>query len=289
MAKTQCKCWQPNSCSPIYAKLLRIIITAFSCTELNTYQSENPANFSVEYAWLYDGNVQYLKEKHIPLFLLAVVIIVALSVPYTLVLTFIQCLQRQSQYRVLFWVRRLKPFFDAYTGPYKDKHRYWTGLLLLVRVGLFLFFSVIQNVINQPSLSLLAIIVVAVSLLFFQGMVGGVYKLVYLNFLECFFLVNLICFSSATFYTAQTDGNQAASVYMTVGLAFVVLMVVVVHGTYQSLRDSQYIKTLARKRRCMHIVQLTLTEQGDDTKTQPQPTTSEVSIDLREPVTEYCD
>ena len=159
-----------------------------------------------------------------------------------------------------------------------------------MHVGLYLFFSVIQNVINQPSLSLLAIIVVAVSLLFFQGMVGGVYKLVYLNFLECFFLVNLICFSCATLYTSLTDGNQAASIYMTVGLAFVVLMVVVVHGTYKSLRDSQYIKTLARKRRCMHIVQLTLTEQGNDTETQPQPTiaTSEVSIDLREPVTEYC-
>jgi len=145
---------------------------------------------------------------------------------------------------------------------------------------------VIQNVINQPSLSLLAIIVVAVSLLFFQGMVGGVYKLVYLNFLECFFLVNLICFSGATFYTAQTDGNQAASIYMTVGLAFVVLMVVVVHSAYKRLRDSQYVKTLARKRQCMCTAQLAVTEQA---QTQAQPTTSEVSINLREPVTEYCD
>jgi len=148
---------------------------------------------------------------------------------------------------------------------------------------------VIQNVVNQPSLSLLAIVVVAVSLLFFQGMVGGVYKLVYLNFLESFFLVNLICFSCATFYTSLTDGNQAVSMYMTVGLAFVVLMVVVVHGTYKSLRDSQYIKTLARKQQCMRTAQLAVTEQADDTQTQAQPTTSEVSIDLREPVTEYCD
>ena len=85
---------------------------------------------------------------------------------------------------MLLWVRRLKPFFDAYTGPYKDTHRYWTGLLLLVHVGLFLFFSMIQNVTNHPSLSLLAIIFVAVSLLFFQGMEGGVYKLLYMNIFE---------------------------------------------------------------------------------------------------------
>jgi len=144
-------------------------------------------------------------------------------------------------------------------------------------------------VINQPSLSLIAIIVVAVSLLFFQGMVGGVYKMGYLNFLECFFLVNLICFSGATFYTAQIDGNQAFSIYMTVGLAFVILVVVVVHSTYNSLKDSQYIKTLEKKRQCMHTAQLAVTEQAYDTQTQAQPTTSEVSINLREPVTEYCD
>ena len=87
-----------------YAKLLRIIIAAFSFTELKTYHSENVNSFSVENVWLYDGNIQYLMGKHIPLFLLALVILVALYVPYTLILTFIQCLQQQSGNRVLFWV-----------------------------------------------------------------------------------------------------------------------------------------------------------------------------------------
>ena len=105
----------------------------------------------------------------------------------------------------------------------------------------------------------------AVSLLFFQGMVGEVYKLVYMNFFESFFLVNLICFSCATLYTNLTDGNQAASIYITVGLAFVVL---VVHGT-KCLRDSQYIKSLVWKQRT-HVVQLAVTEQSRDTLTQAQ-------------------
>ena len=64
----------------------------------------------------------------------------------------IQCLQYRSRYRILAWVRRLKPLFDAYTGPYKDKHRYWPGLLLVVRVALFLVFSV--NVFGDPAISL---------------------------------------------------------------------------------------------------------------------------------------
>ena len=102
----------------------------------------------------------------------------------------------------------LKPLFDAYTGPYKDKHRYWIGLILLVRAGLFLFFAIITNVENTPTLSLLAITLTAIGLLILQGMVGGVYKLVYLNFLEYFFLANLIWFSSVTLYTALAGWSQ---------------------------------------------------------------------------------
>jgi len=64
--------------------------------------------------------------------------------------------------------------FDAYTGPYKDKHRYWIGPVLLVRAALFLFFAIITNVENTPSFSLLAITLTANGLLILLGMVGGV-------------------------------------------------------------------------------------------------------------------
>ena len=32
---------------------------------------------------------------------------------------------------------KLKPLLDAYQGPYKDTFRYWTGMMLVVRIGLF--------------------------------------------------------------------------------------------------------------------------------------------------------
>ena len=100
-----------------YAKLLQIAITAFSFKRI----------------WLYDGNVEYLKGRHIALFLATLLLLLTVSLPYTVVLLFIQCLQYRSQYRILLWVQRLKPLFDAYTGPYKGKHRYWPGLLLVIR------------------------------------------------------------------------------------------------------------------------------------------------------------
>ena len=274
-----------------YAKLLRVVISALSFTTVVNYQTGNLSNSSRRYVWLYDANVQYLKGKHIPLFLAALVILVALSVPYTLVLNFVQCLQRRSSYRVLSWLRRLKPLFDAYTGPYKDRHRYWTGLLLFVRVGIFLVFAVIQNVLDQPSLSLLTIIFVAVSLLCFQGMVGGVYKIVYLNFLESFFLANLVCFSGATFYTSLTGGNQAISVYISVGLALAVFLVIIMYSVYKRLKDSQCVISLSKKRHYTHVAQSVADVEPND-ETQPQgrvPSQILFFNELREPVMEYCE
>ena len=109
-----------------YAKLLRLIIEVFSFTTL-TY----PDGYK-KTVWLIDGNVDFLKGKHIPLFIVTVGFVL-LSLPYTIILLTIQFLYKISHYRVMFWVQRLKPFFDAYTEPYRrDNHRYWTGLLLIV-------------------------------------------------------------------------------------------------------------------------------------------------------------
>ncbi len=113
-----------------YAKILRIVITVFSSTILTF-----PDNFKKR-VWLYDSNIDFLTGKHIPLFIATLLMLILLSIPYTLSLFNIQLLQRISHYRLFSWVHRLMPLFDAYTGPYKHKHRYWSGLLLLIRVVL---------------------------------------------------------------------------------------------------------------------------------------------------------
>ena len=45
---------------------------------------------------------------------------------------------------------RFKPLFDAYMGPYKDRYRYWTGILLLARVVL-IYSPVLQYCQHQHS------------------------------------------------------------------------------------------------------------------------------------------
>ena len=61
-----------------YAKLLHTIIAAMSVTYLDY------PNGSTVAVWLYDGNVRYLREKHIPLFVTAIAFFVLLLFPYTL-------------------------------------------------------------------------------------------------------------------------------------------------------------------------------------------------------------
>ena len=119
-----------------YTKLLRVIITVFSST-VTVY----PDNFTIK-VWLYNGNVEFLRGKYLVLFILTLLMFLLLSVPYTLSLITIQWLLRVSHYRVLFWVQKFKPLFDAYTGPYKTSHRYWTGLLLVVRLVVLITFSI---------------------------------------------------------------------------------------------------------------------------------------------------
>ena len=86
--------------------------------------------------WYVDGNVPYLSLEHAAL-IAAAVLFLLLAVPYTLALLFDAVIEKYLT-RIGFFRRqwiKLKPFVDAYHGPYKDNCRFWTGLLLLVRMA----------------------------------------------------------------------------------------------------------------------------------------------------------
>ena len=99
--------------------------------------------------WTYDGNIEYLKGKHVPLFAVALALLVFLFLPYTLLLTFGQCIRSlQTQKRYVQRCIRSTAFIsimDAYHAPYNKRHRYWTGLMLLARCVLSLAFCLQQQ------------------------------------------------------------------------------------------------------------------------------------------------
>ena len=202
-----------------YAKLLRTIITVLSSTEL-TY----PDGY-VRRVWLYDGNMDFFKGKHIPLFTVALVFLILVSIPFTATLMCIQWLQRFSHHKLLVWVIKLQPLFDAYTGPYKIKHRYWTGLLLLIRVCLFLVFSL--NIFGDPIINLLTIVACMFSLFAYLSIFGGVYKLWLINVIETAFIMNLGLLSAAGLYKVAANVSITPITYTSTGIAFLLFVAIV--------------------------------------------------------------
>ena len=107
--------------------------------------------------WLYDGNITYLASKHIPLCVTALLTLLLLFFPYTILLLLGQWFSPLTNVKSFSWLNnsKFKSFIDAYHAPYTAKYRYWTGLLLLVRLVLFLTFAF--NVLGDSNVNLLVI------------------------------------------------------------------------------------------------------------------------------------
>ena len=219
-----------------YAKLLRIIITTFSSTQL-VYPTGH-----YKWVWLYDGNVDYFKGKHIPLFIASLFLLVFISLPYTMGLLCIQWLQRFSNFKLFLWVGKLLPLFDAYTGPYKTSHRYWTGLLLLIRACVFLVFSL--NTIGDPTINLLTITALVICIFAYLSMVGGVYKQWYLNLIEMIFMMNLGILSATGLYKVSRDSSILPVTNTSVAIAFVLFIIISFCHAMEQISNSRKGKVL---------------------------------------------
>ena len=213
-----------------YTKILRTIIAALSHTLM-----EYPKNSQVA-VWLLDGNIGYLSSKHIPLFIAALVFLIFLFLPYTLVLLFGQWIRKSrlkifsliNNYRILF-------FLEAYHAPYTEKHRYWTGLMLTLRCLLFLVFAF--NTFGNPSINLLCIGLTSAILLIPNSLLANrIYKSFFLNVLELSVNINLCTVAMATFYVRSAGGNQNAVTFTSISAAFVTFLGIVTYHLVQQIR-----------------------------------------------------
>ena len=241
-----------------YTKLLRTIITALSYTKVQ-YQYG-----SDERVWLMDANIQYVKGRHLFIFIAALLFLI-IGLMYTSVLLFWQWIFK--------WVRntRLFAFMDAYQNPYNPKHRYWSGLLLLVRLVLYLVSAL--NVTGDPSVIILSIICVVGSLLLLKEFISikiykewlldaskssilfniKIYKDWMLNALETSILFNILIFAAATLYIRETH-SQSILAYISVSIVFATFLGVLAYHTYMFV----VLKLLNQVRNCS----LTSTIQG---------------------------
>ena len=243
-----------------YTKILRTLITVLYVTSL-----EYPTYNSM--VWLYDANIGYLSGKHIPLFLVAVLIFLFLFLPYTLLLLFGQWLQGISHMRLFSWVNntRLKAFMDSYHAPYKAKHRYWPGLLLVLRFVLFLVFAFEFNPQqDRTSINLLAILVGIGILQMWAWVSGGVYRSWCLDAMEGSFALNLVILSSATMYiyhVSPSERDQLAVGYTSVSIAFATFIGNLVFQVSKVTGIAQYFRMKCAAARVAHDAEVEVEPQ----------------------------
>ena len=182
-----------------YAKLLSVTITALSFVTLDYPDGKQ------EIVWLPDGNVKYFEGKHIPLVLVALLIIL-IGLSYTILLFLWQWIVRAPRWKIFKWTRntKLNTFITTYHVPHNSKYRFWTGLLLLVRVILYVTASVTVSA-NPQTFPLISNTLIGGLFLF--GKIFGlrVYKNSFVDAVDTVLYFNLLALSAFSQYDFKLD------------------------------------------------------------------------------------
>ena len=214
-----------------YNKLIRTVFLVLRYTEVSCSGEKN-ISFKL---WYIDATVPYFRGCHIPLLLFSLAVLILLIIPYTFYLLTIPlfegplskyiCCQKLSTY--------MKPFFDAYGGPYKDKCRFWTGFLLLVRLVL----ALVVSVDTEATLSLYVLTSILVVINFMYLPLRGVYQQRPLACLELFFILNLILMASTNEQTFNEKKGEALTKVL-ISLAFVVFCGILIYHVWDRFLKS---------------------------------------------------
>jgi hypothetical protein len=183
--------------------------------------------------WLPDATVEYLRGKHIVLFIVGILILI-FSLPYTFMLFFWQWRLPYQDEAIFKWIksRRLAHFVEPYHAPYLPEHRYWTGLLLFTRIALYLIFAL--NTSSDPGVNLLAIVISIAGILSLKGLYGKIYKNSAVDKIEMICYLNVGTFSAARLYLLEGDNQKAidASTYISGAITVTLLFGIIIYHIF---------------------------------------------------------
>ena len=172
-------------------------------------------------------------------------------IPFTLLVLLGPLLQAKSHYRGLNWINKLKPFLDAFYGPYTSRYRYWPGILLLARVTILLTYAFYSH--GDSPFKLMAVSVIVAILLSCWMLIGkteniSLHQKKLLNYLELFFLLNL---QSPHFTTPTSLGTlQTSRDWLWVSVLFASCGILV-YQVFRILRRFNEFLLLIPVARCM--------------------------------------
>ena len=228
-----------------YTMYLRTTIAVLSFAKLNYPDG------SIKWVWLHDGTVEYVRGRHVALFIVDLFILV-IGIIYTSILFFWQWILHHQDRFILRWARyqKLHHFIAPYHAPYKTNKRYWTGLLLFARIVLYLVFAL--NVSGDPDVNLLAIAVIVSALLFLRAFVGKIYRNKIIDTVEMTCYFNAVLFSAVELYLLkngiQSDLAVDITAYTSAGITFMLFFAILSYHMW-ILCGVKCFKTCTKQRR----------------------------------------
>ena len=130
---------------------------------------------------------------------------------------------------------KMKPFLDAHYGPLNDKHHYWFGVLLCMRVIILLISAAIPT--NNFSVFTLSMSITVVALISFISIGPAVYHNTATSTFEISLFINLALLGLAKFYTNAAGGDQAAATYILIGVVFTQFLGLILYQIYSLLKS----------------------------------------------------
>ena len=230
-----------------YSKILQTIKSALAFKWLNKTDH-------TMVLWSEDDTVPYLGQRHTALFVVALLVSFFYILPLTLIGIFAPCIQNNSKRRALKWIRKLKPFLDAYQAPYNDNFRSWTGLMLAIRIFIYVLFGV--NQFEDPPMYYFLIVTIMgpISVFVLVKRNKTVYRRTFSNFLETVSLLNLTLLNIVSWFLTTTRYTRGSGkvykqylTYVSIGITLLLFLLVVLYQVSLVLCPQVYLKCRGKR------------------------------------------
>ena len=228
-----------------FTKLLRASITGLPFTTIKTTEG-------IYRVWLYDGNIAYLGTKHAPLFFFSLLLFLFYVIPFAVVMLLYPFIWSFTSHEgtmfesFVCFIRKhlfkLKPLLETYDGPYEPNCRYWTGLLMLLRLVIYffvvsLFGSSNGEIFNSSGVTVISIILLGlvVALKIYKCRVNRIVEFLHLLNLAILQFVLLVLNLSTSEYL-----GQGITISISIAVAIGIFIASTIYENYFILKQKIY-------------------------------------------------
>ena len=243
----------PKNILPVITTLVLMCFTKLlrSSTNVLPYQTLEMEN-KTRRLWQFDANVVYFDLKHSILFVFSLLVLLVFVIPFAVIMISYPYLQSFTTHEntffesfVCFFRRKIfkfKPVLETYDGPFLIKHRYFTGLLILARMLIYLITVSVYASNGQDWFKPTSISIICIALL---GLVASVkiYVCSVNTGVELLYLANVTGLEFALLVMQLSSVEQMAQgivVSISIALAFATFIGVLVYEKYLILEPKIY-------------------------------------------------